>query len=226
MSRMFVPLLAALLYATGVAPAQATLLSMDDLVFGAGSITYDEATNLEWLDVTASVQRSYDDMVGNDGSNEFLPGGDFEGWRYATTDEWTEFLSHAGIAPLPFSNSSNPTGSVEALISLVGATLTEQFRVYTLGILGDTARLCSSPLTNCHRWGELSLVSTLPGGGVFDRERAGLSGAFPDRAAQDDVGHWLVRVSNTTPVSAPGTLALLGTGLAGLSVMRRRRRRD
>ena len=70
-------------------------------VFGVDAITYDEATSLEWLDVTASVDRSYDDMAGNDGSNEFLPGGDFEGWRYATTDEWTEFLSHAGIAPLP-----------------------------------------------------------------------------------------------------------------------------
>ncbi|MCG8692031.1 MAG: hypothetical protein MI806_12555 [Minwuiales bacterium] len=43
-------------------------------VFGVDAITYDEATSLEWLDVTASVDRSYDDMAGNDGSNEFLPG--------------------------------------------------------------------------------------------------------------------------------------------------------
>jgi hypothetical protein len=53
------------------------------------NITEDTVTGLQWLDVTVSADRSFDDVVGNDGMNEFAPGGDFEGFRHATADELT-----------------------------------------------------------------------------------------------------------------------------------------
>ena len=67
--------------------AQATLLSVDDSTGafgmpGSGAVTFDDATNLEWLDLTESIDRSFNDV-----STHFGSGGDYEGWRHATTAE-------------------------------------------------------------------------------------------------------------------------------------------
>jgi hypothetical protein len=54
-------------------------------------------TTLEWLDLTQTAGRSYNDLTGADGSNEFMVGGDFEGWRYATIEQLLVFYSNAGV---------------------------------------------------------------------------------------------------------------------------------
>ncbi len=53
------------------------------------NITRDTSTGLEWLDLDVTVGRSFDDMTGVDGSDEFGPGGNFEGFRYARRKELT-----------------------------------------------------------------------------------------------------------------------------------------
>ena len=53
------------------------------------NITFDSSTGLEWLDLDVSVGRTFNDLSGVDGSNEFIGGGDFEGFRYATRLELT-----------------------------------------------------------------------------------------------------------------------------------------
>jgi len=71
----------------------AVLISVDDPIFGVDSITRDTVTGLDWLDVTASLGRSFHDV-----NNEFGPGGDFEGWRYAIESELvTLFLTSVGV---------------------------------------------------------------------------------------------------------------------------------
>lgn len=82
-----------------VGATHATLVSLDDAVFGAGALTQDSATGFQWLDLTLTGVRSYNDMVGNDGSNEFVAGGDFAGFRYATLTEVEQLWLAAGIAP-------------------------------------------------------------------------------------------------------------------------------
>ena len=81
--------------------AQATLLELDDSVFGPASITRDTDTGLDWLDVPLSSGRSYDDV-----SIQFGPGGDFAGFRYAAKAEIRALLQGVGI-----SNISGPPPS-------------------------------------------------------------------------------------------------------------------
>ncbi len=65
-------------------PSTATLVSIDDAVFGTGAVTRDTAPNgLEWLDLGHALGRSFQDLLGSDGSNEFITGGDFSGRRKA-----------------------------------------------------------------------------------------------------------------------------------------------
>lgn len=56
-------------------PAQSELVDL-------GTITRDTDTGLDWLDLTETVGRSYDDV-----SSSFGLGQEFYGWRYATNTE-------------------------------------------------------------------------------------------------------------------------------------------
>ncbi|MBI3963453.1 MAG: hypothetical protein HY341_00475 [Candidatus Kerfeldbacteria bacterium] len=72
--------------------AGAELLSLDDPRYGAGSITRDTVTRLEWLDVTQTVGRSFVDVSGRLG-----PGGAYEGFRHAMASELRTLFVHADI---------------------------------------------------------------------------------------------------------------------------------
>lgn len=77
--------------------------------------TIDTVTGLEWLDVTESLNLSYDDVA-----VEFNTGGMFEGYRYASTIE-TEELFNAFELPQPSGSDPDPTGGY-SFISLFGQT--------------------------------------------------------------------------------------------------------
>ncbi len=47
-----------------------------------GNFLTDTETQLDWLNITHSVNRSYEDI-----SSQFDTGGEFEGWRYASIEE-------------------------------------------------------------------------------------------------------------------------------------------
>jgi len=56
------------------------------------SITHDETTGLEWLDLTMTQGRSYDEV-----SSQLEHGGNFEGWRVASWTEAKTFFESVGI---------------------------------------------------------------------------------------------------------------------------------
>ena len=60
-------------------------------VAGDGLITYDANTGLEWLDLTATTNQSYNDISAKLGMGE-----EFEGWRYATRGEVSAFFDAFG----------------------------------------------------------------------------------------------------------------------------------
>lgn len=117
----------------------------------------DTNTGLSWLDVTATVNRSFNDV-----SSQFGVGGEFEGWRYATGVEFNALLySWTGVSPSPIQGTRTITTgtspSVDGLINLFGSTLDSwyvnsfgqtwdarngyaegQGIDFTLGILADT----------------------------------------------------------------------------------------
>jgi hypothetical protein len=91
------------------------------------NISEDAVTGLQWLDVTITAGRTFDDMVGNDGTNEFGPGGDFEGWRHATATELTGWTPSGQIDSLYKNFGFNSTfssigtyGPVRSFLSFLG----------------------------------------------------------------------------------------------------------
>ena len=66
-------------------PAQAILIDN-------GSMTLDTGTGLEWLDLTESINRSFDNVSG-----QFGAGGDFAGWRHANFAIVSTLFVNAGF---------------------------------------------------------------------------------------------------------------------------------
>lgn len=114
-------LAAGMVSATIAIDADAALIGINDPLYGAGqdgqNITLDTDTGLQWLDVTLTTNRSYNDIAGQFGS-----GGDFTGWRHATAGELIEFFGNAG---LPAALGEVDPGSllddeIRALLDLTG----------------------------------------------------------------------------------------------------------
>ena len=64
-----------------------SLVSAD--IIDNGRYTTDTATGLDWLDVTASLNKSYNEVI-----EQFGPNGEFSGYRYATATEFNTLVSH------------------------------------------------------------------------------------------------------------------------------------
>lgn len=157
--------------------------------------TTDTATGLDWLDVTASLARSFNNVSANFGS-----GGAFQGWRYATGAELTTLLLDWGITAVPHEN--NPASQLQLhtiIIQILGPTFVDPDQMYTFGLTADPAP--------AGRWagliwefnGSQSLTAA-------DPEWSGTS----DATAFANVGSFLVRDT----VAVPGPV--VGAGLPGL----------
>ena len=97
--------------------ADAELIQKDLKTPGDGLITLDTVTGLEWLDLTATIHRSYEDV-----SNQLHKGGEFEGFTYASEGEVRALFTNAGIPNLSGDwDAANyqPTLALQALIGEV-----------------------------------------------------------------------------------------------------------
>ena len=139
MRKLFVLAALALLagvLAVGKAPmAQAdpaALISLDDPFFGSDSLTFDPASNLEWLDLPlSSGGLTYASVISGEGG--FLD----EGFRIATTCEVLTLLNAVGAVPtfgvsVPFTTAN--FAPVTELQSFVGITTTFIGREGSLGL--------------------------------------------------------------------------------------------
>lgn len=79
---------------TGIGVSHSGLISVNDGVFGANSITIDTDSGLQWLDLTVTQNRSYADVA-----SQFGSGGEFQGWRHATINDLVTLQTNAGFAP-------------------------------------------------------------------------------------------------------------------------------
>lgn len=74
--------------------ATAALISVGTS-FGPNTATFDSDTQQRWLDLSLSRLLSYNQVVA-----ELNAGGQFEGYRQASTDEVSDFISNSGILAL------------------------------------------------------------------------------------------------------------------------------
>lgn len=109
-------ILASAIMVVGLAmPVQASIIDHGDFLT-------DTETGLDWLDVTKSVNRSYDDV-----SSEVGAGGDFSGWRYANGQEFNTLVGNftgATIATFGYViQETSLTSPIDGLVILLGSTL-------------------------------------------------------------------------------------------------------
>lgn len=181
----------------------------------SGTYLTDTTSGLDWLDVTASVNRSFNDV-----SSQFGLGGDFAGWRYATKDEFSGLVGHwsglggplwgGGVINYPHSG----VGSIDGLVAALGPTYVWPVAAAPLaqflvdGLLGDGF------IPN-YRYLGVIMDDKTGGGDDFS-----LISTYESTSHQVEIGSFLVRQSAHVP--EPTTVALFGLGLAGLCFGRRK----
>jgi hypothetical protein len=155
------------------------LISLDDPVFGAGAITRDTSTQLDWLDLPLSKGRIFDDVA-----VEFGPGGDFAGFRHATTDEVSQLFVDAGIPVIDAGGSPDNNAPAQNLIALLGATSEQSGNPEVRGF--TSSLIVGSPGARAN--GDLDFVLANP-----SYYNAQTSVSRNESLIFPNVGHWLVR---------------------------------
>jgi hypothetical protein len=177
------------------------LLSADLALPGDGLLTYDDATGLQWLDLTATLGKSVNEVVGGFGGYRA------SGFRYASTVEVERLYMDAGANnigdPLP-----GHVPNAILLEELMGITDSSSSQILSQGFAGvgepGQGRVFS-PFIIRYNWGAAFAVP----GEVFTLNATG------------SVASYLVR-----SVPEPSGLALAISSLVILSVVMRRNRLD
>ncbi|MEM1329432.1 MAG: hypothetical protein AAGG07_02605 [Planctomycetota bacterium] len=179
-------------------PAIAQPVVGSDPQFGPGSITGDPSQNLEILDLTVTAGVSVATM-----QTELLPGGTYEGWRYATLNEVVAFVNSFGWSP-PITDAFE-FNEVDGLLArtilddFIGVLDSGPFGVQiTTGYLQDESvvQLGYSPFG-----AEQSFFASFPGDSDF--------------IGSEVKGHWLVRDVEPNVPMYQGILAESGVPFDG-----------
>ena len=204
---MGVPL--ALLF--GVETSQATLI---DGSGGGLNWTSDTDTGLDWLDMSFSLNQSYNIVVDRLAD----PVDTLYGWRHASVSEVVTLWNHAtgetwgGIQGY----WSMYDGWTDAVAAHVGYGYDNGYTQYIYGLTSDFT----------------SATSVAMGVLVDSQYQPGEDGAWTNQSIASTssasyISSWLVRGTQTSdgpaPVPEPSTMLLFSLGLAGLAIARRRK---
>jgi hypothetical protein len=172
-----------------------------------GSYTTDTRTNLDWLDLTETVNLTFDYV-----DSQLGPGGEFEGWEYA--DIWdieSLFDSAGGTGPYSGWSSAND-GVVADLLALWGETNSTGGAISSQFVTGDY----NHSMPGWRYWG--LVYDDNP----YDDYLQPWEGSTSPANSGPWLGHALIRSA-----PEPSGPTLLGSGILTLLMLRvlRRRRR-
>ncbi|MGE0483210.1 MAG: hypothetical protein AB7Q81_03630 [Gammaproteobacteria bacterium] len=177
---------------------------IDDPVFGAGAITRDTVSGLDWLDLALTRGYSYAAM-----KKALAADGRFAGFRHATRDDLVTLWRHFGLRDLPMGTFARPdhVPRVERYIGVFGDTCTPaqcddpRFpRTMSHGVIDEVRELAAFGVAvatlvevDAQRFTDALAVNTRIGHGA---------GGLGVDDGREHVGHYLVRVRAGTPGAA------------------------
>ena len=191
----------------------ASSLSVSAEIVDLGKITRDTRTGLDWLDLTETNHRSYEDI-----SNKFDVGQEFEGWRYASGQEALTVWSSFGVttpSTTPISMGALEYTSFINAVDTMGNIMSMNFAHIDYGLLGIVTDETSVGSKNRLRIGAIHFTDeTL----VDTRLSTNINLPQSDTSAVGGVGSYLVR---TSVIPIPAAAWLFGSALIGLTGIKR-----
>ena len=199
MPRLRSGLLLSLMVASLTNQAEAILIEIDLPGGNLNEVTRDTVTGLDWLDLPATVNISFNDAIGA-ATSSFG-----SGWRRATGSEVCSLFAREALAPSPCPGNVNAYEDdgglrVQHLQALLGLTYVDIIASMARGLFDDGT---------AGSVGFAQLIKN-PASVAFVRDDQ-----FSDTSTSADTGNFLVRV-----IPEPGTGLLVIGGLLGLAVLR------
>jgi len=201
--------------------AQATIIDH-------GSYLSDTASGLDWLDVTASVNLSMQQVKANFGS-----GGLYSGWRYATGNEFNQLVGNYTGNPVGgYGEIFQEPDLIDGLVDMLGSTFDSYFikavgvtyeqyyglpegtSNYTLGFIADQAGANQYYMAQLYDFDQYAYIQDFSW--AHD-------GTIRDYEQRPDMGSYLVRATAISPIPEPSGMALVACGLLALVVAINRR---
>lgn len=180
--------------------------------------TTDTNSRLDWLDVSLTLNKSYYDV-----SSQLGSGGEFEGWRYATSAELNSLVLSVAEKPYSYSYGDFPTtyfGSSQLfeLVELFGAVHFVEEGGYTAGLLADGPTSFDSDYYHKVAW----IVTNLNDVGGHKDYLQLTNGGFWHKLGSNSFGSYLVRDTAISAVPLPSSILLFTPLLIGLVGLRRK----
>lgn len=177
---------------------------------GDGWLTRDTISGLDWLDVTLTVNQTFDQVRTGMWYSQ--------GFRHATASELNTLFNHAGTPDDNFDTAYTYPDETRILAQLLGLTITSPDRESAYGFtgtdyFGNDITVESHPIgvTFDALLGKLDYISLVTG--LIGEAHFTGGHPFSDQASSN-YGSFLVRA---TPVPVPAAIWLFGSGVLGLA---------